>query len=717
MLAGLEDRVILAPQQLGLQGIPDFASITDLRVLVQQQNWDTSEESKTRIYKWVYDNLWHRLEHRIIGFISPGPPTSQDNGFGRFNPLGLAQRDFFVALRLAALWLDPRDADQAELLDKFFEDAPSPIPVTGVSPDEGSTVDFIAKHGNWNMAISYPNAPLSAGNLTVFSGVRPDPIPYQPQISQERILSTLSDRPVAMLWNSDGDNLHYQMDRGFHGSVDWVWEKVQGSSFGWTINPTLADLAPLIWNYYVDSRDKVELVSGFSGAGFTAPRMMSNSQLEAYLMRASTYLNLTGIRTIRVNNSPPEGPWNESIAALYNEGLRNTELLGVVYDAILTRWGLHFSYEGSPVPVAQTAYVLEPSTLESSINHILSRKADSVLVNLASGYGWHAGEVIQDTDAVGAEAVLFSNASTDFVEIIQGPFINMAPGDYKAVLRLKVADNQSTVDFVEISVSRANRAGLSNQIIGFTEFTRHKIAPADFEEPNTYKLIKVPFKLDSFTTGLEIIVSHRGDETDLTADYIQFTKTIPDGMPVFAPLFIVVTSAERQTDTPRQFTEQFENGGGIVLSPDEFVAALNPEYMINLATSILGAGHPGIADANQLLVDGKYYSSLVTVRNALQQVTSVATQKELPWEFELSQNYPNPFNPSTTIEFDLPKTSKVTLKIFNILGEEVATLVSDRLSAGSYSYEWDASNLASGVYLYRLEAGDFVQTKKMILLR
>ena len=89
----------------------------------------------------------------------------------------------------------------------------------------------------------------------------------------------------------------------------------------------------------------------------------------------------------------------------------------------------------------------------------------------------------------------------------------------------------------------------------------------------------------------------------------------------------------------------------------------------------------------------------------------------LPNSFELHQNYPNPFNPSTTIEFDLPKTSAVTLKVFNILGEEVTTLVSDRLSAGSYSYDWDASSLASGVYLYRLQAGDYVQTRKMVLMR
>jgi hypothetical protein len=85
--------------------------------------------------------------------------------------------------------------------------------------------------------------------------------------------------------------------------------------------------------------------------------------------------------------------------------------------------------------------------------------------------------------------------------------------------------------------------------------------------------------------------------------------------------------------------------------------------------------------------------------------------------FILAQNYPNPFNPSTTIKFDLPKTSEVILKIYNILGEKVTTLVFYRLTAGSYTYEWDARSLASGIYLYRLEAGEFIEIKKMILMR
>ncbi len=94
--------------------------------------------------------------------------------------------------------------------------------------------------------------------------------------------------------------------------------------------------------------------------------------------------------------------------------------------------------------------------------------------------------------------------------------------------------------------------------------------------------------------------------------------------------------------------------------------------------------------------------------------------------FKLFQNYPNPFNPTTTIEFNLPRASEVTLKVFTILGEEVATLISDRLTAGSYSYEWSPpAGLASGIYLYKLEAVDlsrsaeqsFVETKKMVLIK
>ena len=107
----------------------------------------------------------------------------------------------------------------------------------------------------------------------------------------------------------------------------------------------------------------------------------------------------------------------------------------------------------------------------------------------------------------------------------------------------------------------------------------------------------------------------------------------------------------------------------------------------------------------------------VPVHLCVSHTVGIEQETNIIKQFRLCQNYPNPFNPTTIIEFDTPKTSQVILKIFNILGEEVATLVSDRLFAGSYSYEWNASNLASGVYLYRLQAGDYIETRKMVLMK
>lgn len=86
-------------------------------------------------------------------------------------------------------------------------------------------------------------------------------------------------------------------------------------------------------------------------------------------------------------------------------------------------------------------------------------------------------------------------------------------------------------------------------------------------------------------------------------------------------------------------------------------------------------------------------------------------------EYGLNQNYPNPFNPSTTINFTIPSNEFVTLKVFNILGSEVATLVNGTLAAGSYNYSFDAQNLASGIYLYELKAGEFLEIRKMNLLK
>ncbi len=98
--------------------------------------------------------------------------------------------------------------------------------------------------------------------------------------------------------------------------------------------------------------------------------------------------------------------------------------------------------------------------------------------------------------------------------------------------------------------------------------------------------------------------------------------------------------------------------------------------------------------------------------NGIEQIGS-----ELPSSYELGQNYPNPFNPSTMINFSIPESGLVTLKVFNVLGQEIAELVNDVKSAGNYEVSFDASNLTTGMYIYKIQTGNYSATKKMMLVK
>ena len=139
-------------------------------------------------------------------------------------------------------------------------------------------------------------------------------------------------------------------------------------------------------------------------------------------------------------------------------------------------------------------------------------------------------------------------------------------------------------------------------------------------------------------------------------------------------------------------------------------------------------------DCNSI-IPGEYYLRLVTtvegeadyylgnVQNSSEELNKHNYQQvsfngaDIPVTYALEQNYPNPFNPVTTINYQIPKSGMVTLKVYDIIGAEVATLVNEEKTVGRYEVNFDASKFASGVYIYQLQVNDFINMKKMILLK
>jgi len=163
------------------------------------------------------------------------------------------------------------------------------------------------------------------------------------------------------------------------------------------------------------------------------------------------------------------------------------------------------------------------------------------------------------------------------------------------------------------------------------------------------------------------------------------------------------------------------NGNPIELESVYSVTA--NEFVLGFLQQFLGINVTDIflyEDVTEFQVVSEYIASKGTITpSSGDRITDLIEEKKpgLPNEFKLNQNYPNPFNPKTNIGFSIPENNYTELKVYNLIGEEIVTLISNNLKSGNYEFEWDASFLASGVYLYKLTSGNFVDIKKAILLK
>jgi hypothetical protein len=166
-------------------------------------------------------------------------------------------------------------------------------------------------------------------------------------------------------------------------------------------------------------------------------------------------------------------------------------------------------------------------------------------------------------------------------------------------------------------------------------------------------------------------------------------------------------------------------GGGFYLQTNDLLRTLLYDV---LGQAVIPAGENYVANLPFEIENPQNITldKIVLVNTSRQKIGSIFVEivysPSIPLEYALFQNYPNPFNPTTTVEFQVPKTADVAIKIYNTLGQEVRTLFSGQLDGGKYSAQWDGLNnsgvqMSSGTYIYRMTSGEFVQSKKMILLK
>jgi hypothetical protein len=161
----------------------------------------------------------------------------------------------------------------------------------------------------------------------------------------------------------------------------------------------------------------------------------------------------------------------------------------------------------------------------------------------------------------------------------------------------------------------------------------------------------------------------------------------------------------------------------IVLIP---VMILNAQYKIERITNgtggnFLGGNQYRLSGTAGQILTGNFSGSHHKINSGFWYTYSVVTGIEepdfIPYEYNLFQNYPNPFNPSTRIRYDLAEESMVSLTIYNLIGEKVAELVNSSQPAGRYEAEWKAAGKPSGMYICRIEAGNYISVRKLILLK
>ncbi len=274
-----------------------------------------------------------------------------------------------------------------------------------------------------------------------------------------------------------------------------------------------------------------------------------------------------------------------------------------------------YSYPGVPAPVVRAVYYLDHGIGNEILQNLLGGGPGSIFLDFpaSSGAAFADGTAIADPSASGSQAVRFSRPDqSNCCMVIAGSRMTLAPGTYTATYRLKVTENQSGLPFAHLMLLQ--QVGAGRNLVDRT------IAPSDFAQIGEWQEFSISVTLDEFVNDVQIWLDFMGGtpgyaNADLYADTISLTRAGGPGLPIVAPIFM--QAAPNLSEDLRLVTDEFERRGGVLLTPDELIAALNPEYMIGWAAPMLGSDDPALANAQSLLEDGQFLQSLYAVREAL----------------------------------------------------------------------------------------------------
>lgn len=221
------------------------------------------------------------------------------------------------------------------------------------------------------------------------------------------------------------------------------------------------------------------------------------------------------------------------------------------------------------------------------------------------------------------------------------------------------------------------------------------------------------YRMGNATTDDFIDAINTTSKRDLTWFFDEWIKTGNH------PLYKTEYSVNQNDSTAIVNISQTQTWPGFWKMPIEikFILSGGRDTVVTVFNSVNGETFKFKFNDKPISMIFDYQNNIILKTSSTKLVLDVSSFHKIPFQFGLEQNFPNPFNPNTTIKFSIPKASNVILKVYDAIGREVATIVSEYLTAGNHVRQWSALNTTSGIYFYRLQADNFVETKKLVLLK